>query len=91
MLLLPVAFCTPIRKHECGLNIEGDEGANVIMCYNICDRNCSHRLALLFRVETCQDVMPNTTKREFAGSRFITDPTQRIQHWHMHVKMYDRN
>ena len=41
MLLLPVAFCTPIPKHECDLNIEGGEGANVILCYNICDRDCS--------------------------------------------------
>ena len=41
MLLLPVAFCTPMHKHECDLNIEWGEGANVIMCYNICDRDCS--------------------------------------------------
>ena len=41
MLLLPVAFCTPIHKHGCDLNIEGGEGANVILCYNICDRDCS--------------------------------------------------
>ena len=40
MLLLPVGFCTPINKHECDLYIEGGEGANVIMCYNICDRDC---------------------------------------------------
>ena len=40
MLLLPVAFCTPIHKHGCDLNIEGGEGANVILCYNICDRDC---------------------------------------------------
>ena len=39
MLLLPVAFCTPMHKHEYDLNIEW--GANVIMCYNICDRDCS--------------------------------------------------
>ena len=39
MLLLLVAFCTPTHKHECDLNIEGDEGANVIVCYNICDRD----------------------------------------------------
>ena len=25
--------------HECDLNIEWGEGANVIMCYNICDRD----------------------------------------------------
>ena len=42
MLLLPVAFCTPIHEHECDLNIEGDEGANVIVCYNICDRDCRY-------------------------------------------------
>ena len=41
MLLLPIAFCTPVHKHECDLNIEGVDGANVIVCYNICDRNCS--------------------------------------------------
>ena len=40
MLLLPVAFCTPIHKHECDLNIEGGGGANVIVCYNICDGDC---------------------------------------------------
>jgi len=40
MLLLPVAFCTPMHKHECDLNIEWGEGANVIMCHNICDRDC---------------------------------------------------
>ena len=40
MLLLPVAFWHPIEKHECDLNIEGGEGANVIMCYNICHRDC---------------------------------------------------
>ena len=40
MLLLPVTFCTPIHKHECDLNIEGVEGANVIVCYNICDPDC---------------------------------------------------
>jgi len=39
MLLLPVAFCTPIHKHECDLNIERGEGANVVVCYNICDRD----------------------------------------------------
>ena len=33
------AFCTPIDKHECDLNIEVGEGANVIMCYIICDRD----------------------------------------------------
>ena len=27
MLLLLVAFCTQIHKHECDLNIEGGEGA----------------------------------------------------------------
>ena len=43
MLLLPVAFCTPIHKHGCDLNIEGGEGANVILCYNICDRDCRSR------------------------------------------------
>ena len=32
---------------------------------------------LLFRVETCQDIIPNTTKREFAGSRFTRAPTKR--------------
>ena len=32
MLLLPVAFCTPMHKHECDLNIEWGEGANVIIC-----------------------------------------------------------
>ena len=42
MLLLPVAFCTPIHKHGCDLNIEGGEGANVILCYNICDRDCRY-------------------------------------------------
>ena len=41
MLLLPVAFCTSIYKHECDLNIGGGEGAYVIVCYNICDRDCS--------------------------------------------------
>ena len=41
MLLLPVAFWTTIHKHECDLSIEGGEGANVILCYNICDRDCS--------------------------------------------------
>ena len=41
MLLLPVAFCTPTHKHDCDLNIEGGEGANVIVCYSICDRDCS--------------------------------------------------
>ena len=40
MLLLPVAFCTSIYKHECDLNIGGGEGAYVIVCYNICDRDC---------------------------------------------------
>ena len=35
MLVLPVAFCTPTQKRECDLNIEGDEGANVNVCYNI--------------------------------------------------------
>ena len=40
VLLLPVAFWTPIHKHECDLNIEGGEGPNVILCYNICDRDC---------------------------------------------------
>ena len=41
MLLLPVVFCTPIHKHECDLNIGGGEGANVTVCYNICDPDCS--------------------------------------------------
>ena len=45
MLLLPVAFCTPMHKHECDLNIEWDEGANVIMCY-ICDQGCSYSYLL---------------------------------------------
>ena len=44
MLLLPVAFCTPIHKHECDLNIGGAEGANVIVCYKICDRDYSLEL-----------------------------------------------
>ena len=53
MLLLPVGFCTPIDKRECDLNIEGVEGANVIMCYNICDRDC--------RLSVCRD------ERNFGG------------------------
>ena len=46
MLHLPVAFCTAIHKHECELNIEGEggEGANVIVCYNICDRDCKSNI-----------------------------------------------
>ena len=46
MLLLPVAFCTPIYKHECDLSIGGGEGAYVIVCYNICDRDCNKVLKL---------------------------------------------
>ena len=41
VLLLQVSFCTPTHNHECDLNNEGDEGANVILCYNFCDRDCS--------------------------------------------------
>ena len=33
-----------MQKHECDLNIEWGEGANVIMCYNICDRDCSIKI-----------------------------------------------
>lgn len=40
VLLLPVSFCTP-TMNECDLNIEGEEGANVVVCYNFCDRDCS--------------------------------------------------
>ena len=47
MMLLPVAFCTPMYKHEYDLNIEWGEGANVIMCCNICDRDCSHSATLI--------------------------------------------
>ena len=35
MLLLPVAFCTPMHKHECDLNIKWCEGANVIMLQHL--------------------------------------------------------
>ena len=47
MLLLPVAFCTPMHKHEYDLNIEWGEGANVIMCYNMCDRDCGFKPFLI--------------------------------------------
>ena len=61
MLLLPVAFYTPMHKQEYDLNIEGvrgkmwlcvttsgrGKGENVIMCYNICDRDCSLLIKLI--------------------------------------------
>ena len=59
MLLLPVAFCTSIHKHECDLNIGGSEGANVIVCYNICDGDCSSGylfLQLQYRYRHFQDM-----------------------------------
>ena len=33
-----------MHKHECDLNIQWSEGANVIMCYNICDWDCSIKI-----------------------------------------------
>ena len=36
-----------MHKHEYDLNIEWGEGANMIMCYKICDRDCSCRLLTL--------------------------------------------
>ena len=33
-----------MQKYECDLNIEWGEGANVIMHYNICDRDCSIKI-----------------------------------------------
>lgn len=39
LFVLLVAFCTPTHEHECDLNIEADEGAKVIVCYNICDQD----------------------------------------------------
>ena len=55
MLLLPVAFCTPIQRHGCDLNIEGGEGANVILCYNICERDCSS-LSVYYNMADCDAV-----------------------------------
>ena len=61
MLLLPVAFCTPMHKHECDLNIEWGEGANVIMCYNICDRDCRSKEYF----HSSLDVSVSTLREEF--------------------------
>ena len=61
MLLLPVAFCTPVHKHECDLNIEWGEGANVIMCYNICDRDCRSNKYF----HSSLDVSVSTLREEF--------------------------
>ena len=57
MLLLPVAFCTPIYKHECDLNIGGGEGAYVIVCYNICDRDCSLTLSEMLHHQSYDSLM----------------------------------
>ena len=61
MLLLPVAFCTPMHKCECDLNIEWGEGANVIMCYNICDRDCRSKEYF----HSSLDVSVSTLREEF--------------------------
>ena len=40
MLRLSVDFSSPTHKHQHDLNIERGEGANVLVCYNICGRDC---------------------------------------------------
>ena len=45
-MLFYVMLCTPTHEHQLDLDIEGGEGANVLMCYNICDRDCSFNVEL---------------------------------------------